>query len=532
MPSSRSARYIVIGVADELLTTPLTDFPSGTKSVTLGMLAGVSKSLRSTRRTSIGLAKAITGVGLPAISRSALTQPSIKVVHSMHENGPKLVEMTQSSALALRAAKPGVRIVREKFYKLARFDLVEQRLSRATRGGALAAKSPSAATSKVLTIRVVGKDSEPVEGARVAAFWDLKNNLGDDGITDKTGWVRLRVIGTVRRIYVRPRAHYWSKTLSNPRTSAKGELGVELTPIHVGDRDALSHFYRLGKTWSSDAGAKVRVAIIDGGVGPHPDLNVATGANLTEREPADRFGDNGLGHGTHVAGIIGGRGDGKSGFKGFAPAAALLSYRVCEKDDANVSSYALGRAIEAAVKAKCHLINLSLALDEEDEFAALWIKEAWNNGCLVVAAVGNGGRQPVGWPAAIPAVIGVSAFGRRGTFPKGAEEVEMIEKPLGEDKNDFFASFSNKGQGVDFTAPGVGILSTFPGGGYAIQSGTSMACPIVTGIAAQLLSAEPKLLRMKPDAARSEAMAQVLFSRAKQMGFGTEFEGFGRCARV
>lgn len=218
--------------------------------------------------------------------------------------------------------------------------------------------------------------------------------------------------------------------------------------------------------------------------------------------------------------------------KGFAPSAQILSYRVCEQRSANLSSYALGRAIEAAVKEKCHLVNLSLALDESDEFAAMWINNAWNSGCVVIAAVGNDGRQPVGWPAAVSSVIGVSAFGRLGTFPADAEEAEMAEKPFGHDKKDFFANFSNMGDGVDFTAPGVGIVSTFPGGGYSAQSGTSMACPIVTGIAAQLLAANPDVLKMKPDALRSEAIVRLLFSRAREMGFGARFEGFGLCARV
>jgi subtilisin len=74
----------------------------------------------------------------------------------------------------------------------------------------------------------------------------------------------------------------------------------------------------------------------------------------------------------------------------------------------------------------------------------------------------------------------------------------------------FIAAFSNAGPEIDLVGPGLGIISTVPGG-YAPMSGTSMACPAVTGIAARVLAKQPSLLAMPRDQARSDAIAHALF---------------------
>lgn len=85
---------------------------------------------------------------------------------------------------------------------------------------------------------------------------------------------------------------------------------------------------------------------------------------------------------------------------------------------------------------------------------------------------------------------------------------------------------SNIGPETDLTGPGVYVLSTVPGG-YAAMSGTSMACPAVTGMAARMLAKNKPLLGRKRDAARSEAIARLLLRSARPLGFGPKFEGRG-----
>jgi subtilisin len=117
-------------------------------------------------------------------------------------------------------------------------------------------------------------------------------------------------------------------------------------------------------------------------------------------------------------------------------------------------------------------------------------------------------------------------MGRRGTFPPDSCQADTIASPFGADKANFLAAFSNVGPEIDLTGPGVGIISTFPGG-YAVLNGTSMACPAVTGMAARILSSTAGVLAMPRDATRADAMAQAVLTHAQALGFGATFEGQG-----
>jgi subtilisin len=101
-----------------------------------------------------------------------------------------------------------------------------------------------------------------------------------------------------------------------------------------------------------------------------------------------------------------------------------------------------------------------------------------------------------------------------------------VAAPYGHDPLNFVADFSNVGPEIDLIGPGVGIVSTVPGG-YAPMSGTSMACPAVTGAAAVLLSNRRDLLSLSRDQGRSDALAQALFEAARPLGFDLDFEGHG-----
>ena len=94
----------------------------------------------------------------------------------------------------------------------------------------------------------------------------------------------------------------------------------------------------------------------------------------------------------------------------------------------------------------------------------------------MIVAAGNQDRGPVSFPAADERSVAVSALGRKGTFPTGTSESGDVAGPFGKDKKNFIAAFSNIGRAIDLTGPGVGIISTVPGG-YGVESGTSMAAP-------------------------------------------------------
>ena len=76
------------------------------------------------------------------------------------------------------------------------------------------------------------------------------------------------------------------------------------------------------------------------------------------------------------------------------------------------------------------------------------------------------------------------------------------------------------------TAPGVGIISTVPGG-YVVMDGTSMASPAAVGIAARILAGLPNVLALARTQGRSDAIAAALLQSAKKLGFSSNLEGNG-----
>jgi len=441
----------------------------------------------------------------------------VRVIDSVREDGAKLVEMSPAHMLALRTAQPGLRVVPELFYKPA----VAPRPM--PKRAAMAARAARAATT--VTVSVTSRaDRKPVAGAQVVAFTDFASFEGDDGVTDAKGELKLRLPAsakTIERLYVYPPLGAWS--VLKQRLKRRAAIKLSVRPIDLSVDDALRYFYG---TTRLTVGKGVTVGIIDTGVGDHPDLVVAGGENTVQGERPDQWRDNGAGHGTHVAGIVAARGRKGSGVRGLAPAVKLRSYRVFGKGKEGASNFAILKAIDRAVGDGCDLINMSLGGPEPDAATSSAIADARAQGVLVIAAAGNDGRGPVNYPGAEQLAIGVSAMGRKGTYPSDSAHRAEVMQPYGRDRKNFIAAFSNIGPEIDLTGPGVAIVSTVPGG-YVAFDGTSMACPAATGAAAALLARNPKILKMPRGPARSDAMAQIVFAAARELGFGAIYEGRG-----
>jgi subtilisin len=170
---------------------------------------------------------------------------------------------------------------------------------------------------------------------------------------------------------------------------------------------------------------------------------------------------------------------------------------------------------------------LSLGGGPHDPTVRTAIRDARQQGCILFCAAGNDHRAPVSFPACDPLVVGVSSIGREGTYPPDSEQQKNIQHtPPGTDAQNYVAAFSNVGPELSLTAPGDGIVSTFPGG-YAVFAGTSMACPAATARAARILSAAPELLAMPRNVDRADALASKFMQAAISLGFGPDFEGNG-----
>ena len=324
----------------------------------------------------------------------------------------------------------------------------------------------------------------------------------------------------LERLYVYPIDAHWS--MVRKRVTIKNGYKVTVAPLDLAYKDGLRHFYGNA---DPSVGRGVTVGVVDTGVADHPDLVVAGGANVVTGENPKDFGDNGKGHGTHVAGIIAARGTPPTGLRGVAPGVTLRAYRAYGQGQGSASSFAIAKAIDQAIRDKCDLINLSLSGSMPDPVLKAAVDDARTKGSVCIASAGNGDRAPIGYPAAEDSALAVSGTGRKGTFPTNAAASDEVSMPFGTDKANFLGRFSNVGPQMDLTGPGVGIMSTFPGG-YAETSGTSMASPAVTGAAARAIAGS-RVIKMKRDAKRSAAIVKALLVSATALGFGPNYEGHG-----
>jgi subtilisin len=520
-----AVQRMVILPARGLRATPLTARGGGG---TATAAAGLETLLRATGSTFLRALDDARVRGQMATAKNVPTLAatpglSMRVLDSVAEDGAKLVEMSPDALSALRAAEPGLRVVPLRFYRpqSQRLKLLSDLNRVAASGGGI-----------TVTLTVVSKsDGSPVGGATVVAFTDFAQRVGDGGTTSANGRVRLRLGSSrVQRLYVYAPLNSWNGFKKNFKATAA--MRVELEPLDLGFVDSLRHHY--GTADLAD-GRGVTVGVIDTGVGPHPDLAVDGGLNTVLGEPATDFAD-GDQHGSHVAGIIASRGAAPSGVRGIAPGVRLRAYRVFGRNAGGASNFDIAKAIDAAsLDDECDLINLSLGsefdpdfpdLTPEDELLRAAIEDARALGTLAIAAAGNDDRSPVNLPGRDALCVAVSALGRKGTFPKSSTEPADVAAPFGADQKDFIAAFSNVGAEVDLTGPGVGVISTVPGG-HLPMSGTSMACPAVTGVAARLLAKRADILAMARDAARANATAQALLQSAKSLGFAPRFQGRG-----
>ncbi|MCX7747527.1 MAG: S8 family serine peptidase, partial [Clostridia bacterium] len=271
--------------------------------------------------------------------------------------------------------------------------------------------------------------------------------------------------------------------LSNSGQTVGGQagiLGMDIDAVHA---------------WDATTGEEqVLVAVVDTGVDVnHEDLKENIFANI--KETSNGLDDDGNGyiddiqgwdfanndnsvydsstqdlHGTHVAGIIAGRANSK-GISGVAPNVKILPLKFINGSQGYTSDAV--RAVEYASSMGASIINCSWGGSGYNPA----LKEAMEkSGALFVCAAGNSGTDVTSNPV----------------YP-ASFDLSNVMSIAAMDNKGMLAPFSNYGGNTHIAAPGANILSTLPGNQYGILSGTSMAAPFASGVAALVKSRDEAL---------------------------------------
>ncbi|MBC7926559.1 MAG: S8 family peptidase [Bryobacteraceae bacterium] len=289
------------------------------------------------------------------------------------------------------------------------------------------------------------------------------------------------VVAHAAPVNARPRSRWifpppWETDCLPPTQPGRFSIPEELLQWNI-------KLVRAQEAWNYATGKGVKVAILDSGIdSTHPDLEVAGGASLVEG--VDSWEDDN-GHGTHCAGIAGAR-NFQKGSVGVAPECELYAVKVLRgggEARGNLSWILAG--MQWAAQNGMHVVSMSLgspAITATATCIVAYQRSAQlllNSGCLLVCSAGNAFLTSQPWvnqPARCPGFMAVASVdASREISPTSSRGPESLSQLAG----------------VEISAPGVLVRSTIPGGKYRVASGTSMACPHISGAAALVRQLNP-----------------------------------------
>ncbi len=367
-----------------------------------------------------------------------------------------------------------------------------------------------------MRFRILGEGDRPVANAIVNVYGP---GFPTQAITDASGQASLQthvVDGSgIHAVYVRPAADHWERYIQNPSLEPGQVTVIRLNPLDrtsgsfAGERpyswgQRVMRFDRVPMDWN---GAGTKIGIIDSGCDTsHPLLHhVVRGVDFTKDKDPQSWKSDELGQGTHCAGIVAASATASSGIIGCAPGSELHIFKVVPGGHFSDLIEALDQCIER----RLDIVQIGVASDQFSELAAQKITEARLNGIACIAGAGNTGGA-VQFPGNVPGVMTASAVGKLGEYPQDTRHAQRALPQLIAFSGIYATNFSSRGPQVGLCAPGVAVVSSVPGGGYAAWDGCSMAASHIVGFSALLLSHHPMLQSIN-FGARAEQRVSLLY---------------------
>jgi subtilisin family serine protease len=367
-----------------------------------------------------------------------------------------------------------------------------------------------------LRFRILGDGDRPLANAVVNLYGP---GFPAQTVTDSSGQASLQTHAVdgagIHAVYVRPAADHWERYIQNPSLEPGQVNVIRLSPLgrasgsFPGERpygwgQRIMKFDRISPDWN---GAGTKIGMIDSGCdNSHPLLrHIVRGVDLTRDSDPQSWKSDELGQGTHCAGIVAAAAVESSDIIGSAPGSELHVFKVVPGGHYSDLIDALSQCIER----RLDIVQIGVSGEQFSELAAQKITEARLNGIACIAGAGNSGGA-VQFPANVPAVLTVSAVGKLGEYPQDTRHAHRALPQLIAYSGIYATNFSCWGPQVGVCAPGVAVVSSVPGGGYAAWDGSSMAAAHVVGFSSLLLSHHPMLQSINYGA-RADQRVSILY---------------------